>query len=115
MAWMILKGLRVWREASVIPMHRGYPNRGSVAQVAGPDLPRTKQALTLPAEDRVLLASGLLASLDSETFDEAEVERLWSAETEGRAAQLESGDAELVTWEQLLSASTNLARRPQSV
>ena len=61
-----------------------------------------EQALTLPAEDRVLLASGLLASLDSEALDEAEVERLWSVETERRAAQLESGDAELVTWEQLL-------------
>ncbi len=61
-----------------------------------------EQALTLPAEDRVLLASGLLASLDSEALDEAEVERLWSAETERRAAQLESGDAELVTWDQLL-------------
>ncbi len=50
----------------------------------------------------MLLASGLLASLDSEALDEAEVERLWSAETERRATQLESGDAELVTWVQLL-------------
>ncbi len=61
-----------------------------------------EQALTLPAEDRVLLASGLLASLDSEVLDEPEVERLWSAETERRAAQPKSGDAELVTREQLL-------------
>ena len=61
-----------------------------------------EQALTLPAEDRVLLASGRLASLDSEALDEAEVEQLWSAETERRATQLESGDAELVTWEHLL-------------
>ena len=59
-------------------------------------------ALTLPMEDRALLASGLLASLDSEVLDEAEVERLWSAETERRATQLESGEAELVTWEHLL-------------
>ena len=62
-----------------------------------------EQALTLPVEDRALLASGLLASLDSETVDEAEVERLWSAETERRATQLESGEAELVTWEHLVS------------
>ena len=61
-----------------------------------------EQALTLPAEDRVLLASGLLASLDSEALDEAEVERLWSAETERRATQLESGSAVLVTWEHLV-------------
>ena len=59
-------------------------------------------ALLLPVEDRALLASGLLASLDSETLEEAEVERLWSAETERRAAQLESGEAEIVTWEHVL-------------
>jgi putative addiction module component (TIGR02574 family) len=61
-----------------------------------------EQALTLPVEDRALLASGLLASLDSETLDEAEVERLWSAETERRATQLESGESEPVTWDHLL-------------
>jgi putative addiction module component (TIGR02574 family) len=61
-----------------------------------------EQALTLPIEDRALLASGLLASLDSESPDEAEVDRLWSAETERRARQLESGEAKLVTWERLL-------------
>ena len=61
-----------------------------------------EQALTLPVEDRALLASGLLASLDSESLDEAEVERLWSAETERRATQLESGEAEFVTWEHLV-------------
>lgn len=61
-----------------------------------------EQALTLPIEDRALLASGLLASLDSESLDEAEVDRLWSAETEHRARQLESGEAKLVTWERLL-------------
>jgi putative addiction module component len=61
-----------------------------------------EQALTLPVEDRALLASGLLASLDSEALDEDEVERLWSAETERRAMQLESGEAELVTWQHLV-------------
>ena len=63
-----------------------------------------EQALTLPIQDRALLASNLLASLDSDALDEdeAEVEWLWSAETERRATQLESGDAEFVTWEQLL-------------
>ena len=62
-----------------------------------------EQALTLPVQDRALLASGLLASLDSESLDEAEVECLWSAETERRATLLASGDAELVTWEHLVS------------
>lgn len=62
-----------------------------------------EQALTLPVEDRALLASGLLASLDSESLDEAEVERLWSVETERRATLLVSGEAELVTWEHLVA------------
>ncbi len=62
-----------------------------------------EQALTLPVQDRALLASGLLASLDSESLDETEVEGLWSAETERRATLLASGDAELVTWEHLIS------------
>jgi putative addiction module component (TIGR02574 family) len=69
-----------------------------------------EQALTLPIEDRALLASGLLASLDSEPLDEAEVDRLWSAETERRARQLESGEAKLVTWERLLERINE--RRP---
>ena len=50
----------------------------------------------------MLLASGLLARLDSDTLDEAEVERLWSAETERRATQLNSGAAKLVAWEHFL-------------
>lgn len=61
-----------------------------------------EQALTLPVEDRALLASGLLASLDSEALDEAEAERLWSEETNRRATQMGSGEAEVVTWDHLL-------------
>jgi putative addiction module component (TIGR02574 family) len=61
-----------------------------------------EQALTLPAQDRARLASGLLASLDAEELDEEDVDRLWSAETARRAAELDSGDADLVTWEQVL-------------
>ncbi len=39
----------------------------------------------VPMVDRALLASGLLASLDSDGLDEAEAERLWSVEpSEGR-------------------------------
>ncbi len=33
---------------------------------------------------------------------EEEVDRLWSAETERRAAELDSGDADLMTWEHVL-------------
>ena len=73
------------------------PHRlGMIAAVTG-------AAETLPVEDRALLASGLLASLDSDSVDDAEVDRLWSAETERRATLLASGGAELVTWEHLVS------------
>jgi hypothetical protein len=40
-----------------------------------------EEALGLPADERVMLASGLLASLDSEAVDDDEIERLWSVET----------------------------------
>jgi putative addiction module component (TIGR02574 family) len=61
-----------------------------------------EQALTLPVHDRALLASGLLASLDSETLGETEVEALWSAETERRAAPLEAGHVEVVSWDSVV-------------
>jgi len=79
---------------------QGY--RDSVAKTAESVL---EEALTLPAQDRAMVASSLLASLDADGGDggdEAEVDRLWSAETERRAQQLESGDAGLVTWENLV-------------
>jgi hypothetical protein len=50
----------------------------------------------------VPLASNLVASLDSGTAAAAEGDRSWLAETERRAAQLESGQAELLTWEHRL-------------
>ncbi len=62
-----------------------------------------ERALTLPPEERASLASSLVASLDSESFDENEVEALWSAESARRAAQLSSGEAELGTWDHLVS------------
>lgn len=62
-----------------------------------------EQALTLPLEDRALLASGLLASLDSESVEDAEVDRLWSAETQRRATLLDSAEAGLVTWDRLVA------------
>ena len=62
-----------------------------------------EQALTLPLEDRALLASGLLASLDSESVEDAEVDRLWSAETQRRATLLDSAEAGLVTWDHLVA------------
>ena len=42
--------------------------------------------------------SELLASLDSEAVDVAEVDELWTAETQRRAAMLDTGDARTLTW-----------------
>jgi hypothetical protein len=62
-----------------------------------------EQALALSPEDRAKLASGLLASLDDEGIDEAEVERLWSEEeTDRRASQIASGEVELTSWDQVI-------------
>jgi Putative addiction module component len=69
-----------------------------VSQVADSLL---EQALTLPAQDRAMLASGLLASLEADQLDGGEVDRLWSAETARRAEGFELG-ADVVTWEQVL-------------
>jgi len=65
-------------------------------------------ALGLPANERVMLASGLLASLDSETVDDDEIERLWSIETERRAAMLESGEARTFTRDEVLAGLAEL-------
>lgn len=59
-------------------------------------------ALGLPADERAMVASGLLASLDSEVADEDEIDRLWSIETERRAAMLDSGEARTVTWDEIV-------------
>ena len=60
-----------------------------------------EEVLALPAQERARIASDLLASLDSEAADEEEIDQLWSAETQRRAAMLESGDAGTLTWEDI--------------
>jgi putative addiction module component (TIGR02574 family) len=62
-----------------------------------------EQAMMLPLEDRVQLASGLLASLDAEEIDGGEVDLLWSIETERRAADLAVGGATPMTWDHVLA------------
>ncbi len=60
-----------------------------------------EEVLALPAQERALIASELLASLDSETVDETQTDELWSAETQRRAAMLDTGDARTLTWEEI--------------
>ena len=59
------------------------------------------EVLALSVQERARMASDLLASLDSETVDEAEIDTLWSAETQRRAAMLESGEAGTLTWDDI--------------
>lgn len=58
-----------------------------------------EEVLALSVQERARMASDLLASLDSEAVDEAEIDKLWSAETQRRAAMLESGEAGTLTWD----------------
>ena len=71
-----------------------------------------EQVLALPAQERARIASDLLASLDSEAVDEEEVDRLWSAETQRRAAMLESGDADTFTWDEIQRRFADRANAP---
>lgn len=57
-----------------------------------------EEVLALPAQERARIASDLLASRDSETVGEDEIDQLWSVETQRRASTLESGDAGTLTW-----------------
>lgn len=59
------------------------------------------EVLALPAQDRARIATELLASLDSETVDESEIDELWSVETQRRAAMLDTGDARTLTREEI--------------
>lgn len=60
-----------------------------------------EEVLALSVQERARMASDLLASLDSEAVDEAGIDRLWSAETQRRAAMLESGEADTLTWDDI--------------
>jgi len=56
-----------------------------------------REALKLPAEDRARLAQELLDSLDE--FPPQEIDRLWLEEAGRRAAQIDAGEVELVSAE----------------
>ena len=73
-----------------------------------------EKALQLPASDRAHLAADLLASLDADAADEASVDESWSQETARRAQMLETGDAQLVTWDHLQERITERRSSPSS-
>jgi len=55
-------------------------------------------ALALPPDERAWLASELIASLDE--GEDIDVEAAWAAEIERRIADVESGKAKTVSWEE---------------
>ena len=54
----------------------------------------SREALSLPVQERAELAERLLSSLDS--LSEAEIEQLWIQEASRRAAEIDSGAARLI-------------------
>jgi putative addiction module component (TIGR02574 family) len=61
--------------------------------------PIEKQALDLPVEERARLAYRLLESLDD--LSEEDAEKLWLAEAERRARDIDQGKVKLVSSEEL--------------
>ncbi len=61
------------------------------------------KALSLPAAARINLVERLLFSLNLPTH--AEIDRLWTEESERRGAQVESGDVELIPGEKVFERS----------
>lgn len=58
-----------------------------------------QQALELAPKDRAALASSLIDSLDTDTDEEAE--ESWKQEIARRIYQLDSGEVDTVSWEDL--------------
>jgi putative addiction module component (TIGR02574 family) len=58
-----------------------------------------REALKLPADERARLARELLNSLDD--MPEAELDRLWLEEASRRATQIDTGEVELVSSEEV--------------
>ncbi len=68
-----------------------------------------KKALTLSAEERAQLVDALLESLDEPREDPAVVEAAWNEEIARRIADLDSGKAKTIPWEEVrLRASAKL-------
>jgi putative addiction module component (TIGR02574 family) len=60
-----------------------------------------KRALTLSAEERAELAGSLLESLDGAHDDPEAVEAAWNEEIARRIADLDSGKAKTIPWEEV--------------
>ncbi len=67
-----------------------------------------EEVLRLPPEERARLAELLLSSLDE--LPEAELERIWFAEAQRRAEQIDSGAVQLVPSEEVERKARALLR-----
>ncbi len=64
-----------------------------------------QKALTLTEEERAELAGSLIESLDDHVDIDAEI--AWDQEITHRAAELDSGRAKTIPWEQVLERITS--------
>jgi putative addiction module component (TIGR02574 family) len=67
-----------------------------------------KEVLRLPPEERARLAELLLSSLDE--LSESDLERVWFAEAQRRAEQIDSGSAQLISSEEVEKKARSLLR-----
>jgi len=67
-----------------------------------------KAALSLPADERAALAEKLLSSLDEPS--EAELERTWFAEAARRARELDRGEVQPISAEDVRRKARSLLR-----
>lgn len=71
------------------------------------------EVLALPDNDRAELVIDLLDSLDDRPseLDQPALDDIWAVETANRAAQLESGEAVTVSWDEVLTRVAESRRR----
>ncbi len=67
------------------------------------------EALSLPSDERVSLVEKLLTSLNLPI--QAEIDRLWVEEAERRVSQIERGDVELISGDEVFAKIRRKYRR----
>jgi putative addiction module component (TIGR02574 family) len=77
----------------------GVSDRSYNAFMTQQALELLQKALTLPEEDRTALIRSLIESLDE--VADGNVERAWDEEIGKRIAELDSGKAKTVSWEEV--------------
>ena len=60
-----------------------------------------REALTLPASERADVAAELLASLEDEETNPADIEAAWATEIEKRARRVLGGESSGIPWEEV--------------